>query len=222
MNTQTSRLSVFLFLLLAIMILFSGCSTLNTQYKNANGVELYSSGQYAQAIEVFQSNINANPEDADAYYNIGAIYHQLGRVNRDTNQYAQAEQYYRAALGKNPNHSPAYRGLSVWYMEQNRQDDAFTLLKNWNTLSPDLSDPKIELARLYQETGQNRDAIDCLSATLALDPRNARALRALGYLREAGQEYDQALVNYRNSLQYNPAQPDLTARVASLESQLVK
>lgn len=201
------------------MIGCSGCSSFNTQYKNANGVELYSNGQYAQAIEIFQSNINTNPEDADAYYNIGAIYHQLGRVNRDVNQYAQAEQYYRAALSKHPNHSPTYRGLSVWYMEQNRRDDAFALLRQWNTFSPDLVDPKIELARLYQETGQNTDAIDCLSAALALDHRNARALRALGYAREMSKEYDQALANYRNSLQYNPAQPDLTARVASLETQ---
>ncbi len=209
-----------LILLLCVPIfLLSGCNSFHSHYRNSSGVQLYTEGQYAQALQTFQSNIESNPEDADAYYNIAAVHHQLGRINRDATQYTQAEQYYRIALSKNPNHASAYRGLSVWLMEQNRKEEALELLRQWTLLSPDRADPKIEYARLLQENGRNHEAIDYLAAAVALEPRNARAHRALGYLRESTNEINQAVINYRNSLQFDPSQQDLAAHLAALEAQ---
>ena len=47
---------------------------------------------------------------------------------------------------------------------------------------------------------------------------NARALTALGRLRDQSGDYVQAMANYQRSLELNRFQPDVVARVASLNA----
>ncbi len=49
-----------------------------------------------------------------------------------------------------------------------------------------------------------------------VDPTNARALAALGKLREESGESQQALANYQRSLQLDPYQPQLASRIAAM------
>ncbi|MCL2304190.1 MAG: tetratricopeptide repeat protein [Planctomycetaceae bacterium] len=206
-------------LLVFLLLGQCGCSTYQTQHGNTSGVQLFADGKYAEALARFQTALETNPNDADSYYNIAAVHHYLGRVNRDANQYVQAGQNYQLCLTKNPNHAAAYRGYAVWFMEQDRKAEAIELLKNWSDQNPSVPDPKIELARLYQELGQNREAIDYLAAAIALDSKNARAHRALGYLREQSSDWNQAILNYKYSLESDPNQPDLVERITILEKQ---
>ena len=206
-------------LLLFLLLLQFGCRSYQAQYGNTNGAQLFAEGKYAEALTRFQAAVESNPNDANSYYNIAAVQHYLGRVNNDANQYAQAGQNYQTCLTKNPNHTSAYRGYAVWFMEQNRKSEAFELLKNWNNQNSASPDAKIELARLHQENGEVREAIDYLAAAIALDPKNARAHRALGFLREQSSDWNQAIINYKHSLEADPNQPDLAARITLLEKQ---
>ncbi|MGL6193771.1 MAG: tetratricopeptide repeat protein [Thermoguttaceae bacterium] len=181
----------------------------------------YNQGKYNEALQTFQSAILANPDDADAYYNIAALHHRLGQINKDASQYAQAEQYYIQCLNKNPNHIAAYRGFAVWFAELGQSEKAFQLLKNWEILNPTLANPKIELARLNFELGRKQEAIDYLAAAVAAEPKNTRALNALGYIRESNNDVEQAVANYKKSLQSQPYQDNVSKRLSVLESPLV-
>ena len=46
--------------------------------------------------------------------------------------------------------SATLEDLAVLLAETGRQDQAFTLLKNWASTDPKSADARIELARLYQ------------------------------------------------------------------------
>ena len=204
---------------ISLLTLFvCGCGSFNPQYRNVTGTQLYNDGKYAEALQAFQSAIEANPNDADGYYNIAAVHHHIAQISKDKSQYLQAEQNYVRCLDINPNHVSAYRGLSVWLMEHGDKEKAFSLLQAWETANPTAADPKIELARLYQEDGQIRKAIDTLVAAVALDSQNARAYRALGALREENSEFAQAISNYKSSLQFDPNQPALADKIALLEA----
>jgi Flp pilus assembly protein TadD len=101
--------------------------------------------------------------------------------------------------------------------ETGRQQEAFTLLNHWSSASTKSPDPKIELARLLEEVGQPEQAKAQLVDALTIDPHNARALTALGRLRDQSGDHVQALANYQRSLSLNRFQPEVAARVAQLQ-----
>ncbi len=86
---------------------------------------------------------------------------------------------------------------------------------------PALADAKIELARLDDEFGNRGAAQEQLVEALAVDPRNARALTALGKIREDAGDKAQALANYQQSLCQDDRQPHVAARVAALQGRAV-
>ncbi len=191
---------------------------MTSQALNSEGVRLYQNGNYLQAAEQFQRAIANNPSSADGYYNLASSLHKNGKLYNRQEDIAQAEQLYNQCLDYDPNHTECYRGLAVLLTETGRQDAAFRLLEGWSGRSPQLSDPRIELARILEETNNLPQASSRLVEALAIDPHNSRALTALGRLREASGDPQQALANYQRSLAINRFQPAISARVASLQA----
>ena len=188
--------------------------------QNATGVKLFQQGQYQVAMQHFQAALARDPKNADAYYNLASSLHKLGKARGDRAMLQQAETLYNQCLDHQPDHVECHRALAVLLVETGRSDKAFTLLKNWGIRKPDLADPRIELARLYDEFGDKDSARRQLEYAVALDPKNPRLLVALGHLREESGDYRQALLNYQRALQLNPHQPALAQRIASLRGTL--
>lgn len=201
------------------LILASGCN-LGVQQHNVSGNQAYQSGQYAQAINQFQQALQANPRDANAYYNLAASYYSLGKQSKNSQWLQQAEQLYRQSISLNDQHVDAHRGLSGLLIETGREKFAFDLLNDWKTRYPTSAQPTIELARLYQEYGDNRRATDLLADALRIDSSNVRALKAMGHVREVQGQTELALDNYLRVLQIEPQQAEVAQRIASLQSQL--
>ncbi len=196
----------------------TGCSNVTSQALNSEGVRLYQNGNYTQAAEQFQRAIASNPKNANGYYNLASSLHKNGKLYNRKEDLLQAEQLYNQCLEQHPNHAECYRGLAVLLSETNRQDASFRLLEGWASRSPGLAAPRIELARLLEETNNVPQASARLVEALAIDPHNSRALTALGRLREISGDPQQALANYQRSLAINRFQPAITARVASLKA----
>lgn len=194
-----------------------GCGSFTAGSKNADGVQLYQQGEYQSAIEKFQQAANANPNDPDAAYNLGRVYHRLAVVNNDSASAARAEQFYRIAIDHDSNHVEAHRALAVFYVEQGQSNKAFDLLNQWAMQRSDAADPRIELARLHEEFGDKDAAKEQLLEALRIDHDNPRTLAALGRLRDEAGEYAQAMENYRRSLELDRFQPQLASRVTTLQ-----
>lgn len=184
--------------------------------QNAGGVTQYQQGQYQAAVASFQQSLRTDPSNAETYYNLAATYHQMAKQTHDQNMYVQAETLYNQCLDKDPNNVECYRALAVLLVETNRQDKAFTLLNNWATTSTQLSAPRVELARLYEESGDSKTAAIYLSQALQINANDARALAALGKMREQQGDVQQALLNYQKAYQLNPMQPGVAERLAVL------
>jgi tetratricopeptide (TPR) repeat protein len=198
-----------------------GCTNFVASSRNADGVTLFQHRQYEQALQQFQEAAHADPYNADAYYNLGATYHRLGQLRPQpdsrADSFARAETCYRQCLDQNPNHRDCHRGLAVLLIEEGRSIDAFTSMQNWIAQSPSLAEPRMELARLYAELGNKEAAANTLAEAVQRNPRDAQAWAAFGKVREESGDYQQALANYKSSLDINPAQPDVAARVAALQ-----
>ena len=220
--------------LLTLFILTQGCVSQN---QTAEGIRYYGQARYDTAMTAFQSVLKTNPNDSNALYNVAATYHQSAKVALQSGQaaaaqqlYEQAAQNYQLCLSKNANHADAYRGLTALYIDCQNADAAFQLLIGWYNANPVSAEPKIELARLYQEfaqicmiQGRADVAQDCRTAAekllqqvLAAEPTNYRALRASGYLKEQSGDIVGAVSDYQRSLQAYPKQKDIEERVATL------
>ena len=70
---------------------------------------------------------------------------------------------------------------------------------------------------MLEEVGQPEQAKAQLVDALTIDPHNARALTALGRLRDQSGDHAQAMANYKRSLELNRFQPEVEARVAQLQ-----
>ena len=204
---------------LALSVAFSGCSVAS-HGQNAQGVTLYQQGRYQEAVQSFERAIANDPQNADGYYNLAATYHKLGLVSKNEHELKQAEDLYNQCLDRDGNHRDCYRGLAVLLTEEGRGDEAFRLLEGWSQKYPSAAAPKVELARLSEESGRYDVAKQHLEDALQTDPHDARALAALGRLRERSGNQGQALANYQRSLWKNPRQPDVAARISSLQTTL--
>jgi len=203
------------------LLFASGCQMAASGY-NVAGIRSVESGQPVAAVNQFQKALTHDPTNADAYYNLAATYHQMGKQQNDQAMLHQAETLYNKCFDFSPDHLEGHRGLAVLLIDMNRSDQAFTLMERWGQSSPQLADPKIELARLYQEFGNEESAKNQLNQALAVDANDPRAWAALGSLREQSGDYGQALANYQRSFQLNNLDSGVGARIASLQRQGVQ
>ncbi len=84
----------------------TGCNV-GANRANRVGCQAYNSGQYAQAINEFQRALTLNPNNADAYYNLGSSYYALGKQANNSQWVSQAENLFRQSISLNDQHASA-------------------------------------------------------------------------------------------------------------------
>lgn len=186
----------------------------------ADGRAYLQTGQMAQAVDSFQQALMANPQSADANYNLGATYYYLAKQTGQPHLNPKSEDLLRQSLALNPGHVDAYRTLAALYVETQRPNEAFQLIRGWQVAQPANPEPLVEMARLYREHNDTARATQYLADALTLDPNNARALVAMGKVREEQGEYELALKNYTRSFQANAYQPQVAERIAALQQRV--
>jgi len=198
-------------------IALTGCQ-FTARGQNLSGVQRFQVGDFPGAATHFQQALRLNPRNADAHYNLGALYHRYAESQKDASLMAQAERAYQQCLALDPNHPDCRRGHAVLLTQTNRGSEAYAYLRQWSDRNPTSAEPKVELARLYQESGDRRSAEEFLQQALQVDPNNARAWAAVGKLREDAGDHSAALANYQRAYQLNPAQTGTYQRIADLSS----
>jgi len=203
--------------LVGVFLAFAGCEKFVADNHNTDGLQYYQQARYQEAIQEFNEATYADPKDADGYYNLAFTYYELGKKDRNPAYFKLAEENYHKCLDRDANYTDCYRGLAVMLAQQGRKEEAFKLVQGWADRQPMLADPKVELARLYEEFGDRRTAENCLVEAIEAQPDNARALTALGKIREDAGDKAQALANYKRSLESNNDQPQVASRVSALQ-----
>lgn len=205
----------------AALPLSLGCG-LAARGQNIHGVQAYQQGNFPVAMQRFQYAQQADPRNPDAYYNQAALLHRQGLQNHDSVALSQAESLYNTCLLYNKDHVDCHRGLAVLLTETGRTQQAFTLLTKWASDNPNSADARVELARLSEEIGDQRNAETYLTDALRLDMGNWRAHAALGRQRELQGRYAEAIQNYQRAQYYNPTQPQLATKIQELSSRVAQ
>ena len=145
--------------------------------------------QYEQAAQYYQLCLTRDPNHANAYRGLSALY-------LDCQNGEAAYQLLNNWNTANPYSAEAKLEFARYYQEfsricmmQGRAEDA---------------------QRCREATGKY------LQQVLAMEPTNYRALRALGFLKEESGDIAGAVSDYQRSLQAYPQQQDLADRVKAL------
>ena len=104
-----------------------------------------------EALPLYRKELEINPHDAEANYELGAI---LERRGED----AQAEKLLSAALRARPAYGDACYTLGKLYQRQGNLQAALPLLESAVKLLPDNHSAHYQLGRLYQRLGRPQDA----------------------------------------------------------------
>ena len=90
---------------------------------------LKQNGRIDESLVASQKSVQLDPQDAEAYYNLGIVMQDLGRLE-------EAEAIYKKAIALKPDHK-THNNLGIVMQELGRLDEAEASYKKAITLKPD-------------------------------------------------------------------------------------
>ena len=124
----------------------------DSQAQKSNGIQMYETGRYGEALSEFKAAIAINPNDAVAFNNAGLSYRAL-------NNLAEAEEHLKTALRLAPDYPEALNNYGSLLGRIGRPTQAVLLLKKAVSLKPDYADAQLNLAISYELAGGAAEAI---------------------------------------------------------------
>jgi DNA-binding transcriptional MerR regulator len=121
---------------------------------------------WGSAIEAYLEALEIDPEYADAWCNLGAVYFNQNRRGR-------AREAFERAVASDSSHLEANLNLASMLEEEGADEAALRYYRVALESEPLHSDTHVSLALLYQKLGLRRRARDHWRRYLALDPQGA-------------------------------------------------
>lgn len=168
------------------------------------GVLCHQSGRSDEGVDLIRTALKITPRHPDAHNNLGNIHKECGRL-------AEAEACYRRALACAPGHHNAQGNLAVVLEVQEHLDEAFEAYGELLRQAPQDARGHYLLGLFLRNHAQSLEHIEqsaeCFRHAFELDPRNLRALEALGVALYALHRQDEARQVYRDWLDRDPDNP---------------
>ncbi|KRA30314.1 methyltransferase [Rhodanobacter sp. Root627] len=168
------------------------------------GVLCHQCGRSDEAVELIGKALSITPRHPDAHNN-------LGNVHKECDRPLEAEACYRRALECGPTHYNALSNLAVVLEIQDRLDDAFNAYTALLQQAPQFAPGHYLLGLFLRNHAQNvehlEQSAECFRTAFEIDPRNVRALEALGVSLYALKRHEEAAQVYRDWLVREPENP---------------
>lgn len=135
----------------------------DTAERLQQAVNLQNSGRLAEAEEIYQEVIEAEPDNKVAYFNLGVIDHTQGQ-----NQEASAN--YVQALSIDPAYVPALFNLAVLRSDEGDTQGAIGLYRRVVAIEPENAGALLNLGILLLTSGEEAEATELIAQAVALNP----------------------------------------------------
>ncbi len=155
------------------------------------GALAYQTGDMNTAIEEFKSALDADPNDSDTHYQLGATYLVLALPTEiqppDEEKLQQAQAEFEASLALTPGKPEALVGIGNIYLLQNRLPEAIETLEQVVEDNPQMREALFALGRTYATAGDVPQAQATLQRFLDTDPPAVWAQQAQEILTQLGE-----------------------------------
>jgi tetratricopeptide (TPR) repeat protein len=194
--------SLLLFLFLIPLSLFAQEEV--EQYNNA--VKAHNSGDYAKAIECYEKCLKINPNNKDAYANIGIVYYNRSLTAFNNKEYDKCIQYSEKNLSYQPDNSEAYYMIGSTQQIQKKYTEAiasYTQALKINTTSARFYAAR---AWVYNDLNDNKARLADMKKAVEYEPENATYQFNCGKFKQSisSEEFKTAGKNYTKAIELNP------------------
>jgi tetratricopeptide (TPR) repeat protein len=165
------------------------------------GVAFFQHGFLKEAEQAFQQVVSANPEDADAFYNLGTLY-----LRRNSPE--EAKRNLEQALKLRPNFPEAWNNLGMLAAQQGKNEEAIHSFQQSLTLRPSYGTALLNLGNVYRRQGDFAQAEKFLKHAYDVAPADPEANYNLGMLYARKNEIGLAEQYLRNALKLRPDYSD--------------
>jgi len=175
---------------------------------NALGALCGKQRRYGEAVAYLQRAILLTPDDANAHLNLGAVYAEMGSLDR-------AEEQFRTAVALVPLNFAAHNVLGKLYFDSGRLNEAEEQFRE--SVGCDRNLAALDyLGYVYQRRGDSARAEEAFKAALALDGSDSHALFNLGLIYAATGRSAQAREELQMALAADPNNPDIRSAMEKL------
>jgi Flp pilus assembly protein TadD/peroxiredoxin len=165
------------------------------------GVAMYQHGYLEQAAESFRQVIEMNPDEADAYYN-------LGTLSLKRNDFQNARTYLEKTVQLRPNYPEAWNNLGMMAAQNEQLDEAILDFQKSLELRPGFGIALLNLGNVYRRQHSFEKAEDCLSRAIQIQPDDPEANYSLGMLYAQQGHLDRAADYLQRALALRPVYPE--------------
>jgi tetratricopeptide (TPR) repeat protein len=152
-------------------------------------------GKYEDAANQFQSAVQLEPSNEDAYMGLGGAYERLGKSQ-------DAENTYKKMTALRPNYWRGYNLLGAFYLRQAQYDDASKMFQKVVELTPESFRGYANLGATYLYEAKYADAIRPLERALVIHP-TADSYSNLGTAYYYVRNFEAAANNYEKAIRLN-------------------
>jgi len=192
-------------MLIVVAAFAAGCDTTSQQSNQAlaSGVAAIQAGQTSRGITDLETAIGFNPDNAVAHYYLGLVRLQELRAAETAHPSLQR------ASELLPGEAEVHYQLGVAESEMGRTAQARAAFEAAIEADADHGRALYRLARLQEESGEIREAIDLLTRAIYASPRLSIAYNALGNLYLRYGRPQEAMQVLQNGIENeNPDDPD--------------
>ena len=152
---------------------------------------------WSAALTFFQKAKETNPQDSNAWFQLGYCYGELGLYQDEIESYKQA-------IRITPDYADAHCNLGVAYGNLGRYQDAIESFKQAIRINPDYAEAHCNLGVAYGKLGRHQDAIESCKQAIRIKPDYASAHYNLGNAHNELDRHQDAVESYKQAIRIKP------------------
>ncbi len=168
-----------------------------TNDKLAIAVKHHQAGRLIEAEEMYRQILQAKPDRADIYNNLGVVLQAQGKLE-------DAIAFYQHAITLNPNNAEAYNNLGYAFEEQGKVEEAIASYQQAVAANPKNAEAHYNMGNVFDAAGKLEEAIASYQQAIALNPDYANAHYNLGLVLWKQDKLEDAIASYQKALTLNP------------------
>jgi superkiller protein 3 len=182
-------------LLLAVNSQVAALPSIDELFQRGNAAQ--ETGNYSQAEAIWRQVIRIDPNNANAYYNLGIALRRQKKLD-------EAVAAYRQAIALNPKDAKAYNNLGNVLYDQKKLDEAVAAYRQAIALNPKDAKAYNNLGIVLADQKKLDEAVAAFRQAIELNPKDADFYNNLGYTLQQQGKLQEAIEEYKRSLALNP------------------